>query len=659
MQVNASLSMDSLRRVTCWCGAAAALLGLLGVMSWLAGVRELAGIRMDWIPMAPSTGGCFLVMGVLLARQDRGGQSALVQGLEVTLVALIACFGLLNLLEYYVGVSLTFDEALVHSTEKLGGVSIYIMSPLTGAAFFLVGIAQIFILMARDSRGLQHLVGILGTMVSVLAFTCIISYLFDTPLLYGSGMIPVAATTAAAFQLLGVGLIFAAGPESFPLQELVGPSVRARLLRAFLPLLAVTIVVQAWLYINLNRFPSINVAVMTAVLALILILISSEVAVLSGRVISRNIERLEAQRQQAEEALQESRDRLLEEKAFTDDLFNSTSDTIFVFEPATGKAIRWNEIFSRVSRYTDEEIASLKVPDSYYSQDDLQRAGEAMKEIFTEGRGAIELTLLTKDGGAVPFEYRASLVCDKVGAPRWVIAIGRDITERKLAEAEILQQREELRGLAIRLAEAEEVERRQLAKELHDEVCQNLANIGIALDVLKLKSSQEPMDRWLSQLDDVSKLVEETGEITRSIMEGLRSTVLDHYGFEGGLRQFASKFTQKTGIAVDFLGHGVSGRLPASVELALFRISQEALANVAKHSKATQIQVLFEEQENLFRLTIADNGEGFNLDQTGRPLDGKRWGLMIMGERAMAIGGICRVESQPGHGTHVVVEVPC
>jgi PAS domain S-box-containing protein len=140
------------------------------------------------------------------------------------------------------------------------------------------------------------------------------------------------------------------------------------------------------------------------------------------------------ERKRAEEALEESSERLRREKEFTETLIDSSPDTIFVFDPATGKAVVWNEAFRQVSGYTDEEIAGLKAPDSYYSTEDLQRAEETIKRVFEDGRGTVELTLLTKQGQAVPFEYNVSVLPGEGSATPVFISIGRDLTEHKQAE---------------------------------------------------------------------------------------------------------------------------------------------------------------------------------------------------------------------------------
>lgn len=136
-----------------------------------------------------------------------------------------------------------------------------------------------------------------------------------------------------------------------------------------------------------------------------------------------------AERKTAEEALKA-------EKEFTDTALNAQTDTFFVFDAFSGKALRWNSAFSEISGYTDEEIASMKAPDSYYSGEDLRKAAAATQKVLEEGMATLEMSLISKDGRRIPTEYTASTITDAEGNPKYIIAIGRDITERKRAEKE-------------------------------------------------------------------------------------------------------------------------------------------------------------------------------------------------------------------------------
>jgi len=164
----------------------------------------------------------------------------------------------------------------------------------------------------------------------------------------------------------------------------------------------------------------------------------------------RNLKRHEEALQKTNEQLQEevsehklTEEALKAEKEFTEMTLNALTDTFFVFEPATRKALRWNKAFKEVSGYSDEEIRSLKAPDSYYSEEDLKKAAVSTQKILSEGKGIVELSLLTKDGRVIPTEYTASTLKDNEGNLRYIIAVGRDITERKRAEEELQKAKED------------------------------------------------------------------------------------------------------------------------------------------------------------------------------------------------------------------------
>jgi PAS domain S-box-containing protein len=148
-------------------------------------------------------------------------------------------------------------------------------------------------------------------------------------------------------------------------------------------------------------------------------------------------------------------DVLRSEKQFIDMALDAQLDTFFLFEPASGKALRWNRAFREISGYTDEEIARLSAPDSYYAPEGLERAKVFVERVMQQGAGTIELELICKDGRQVPTEYRVSVINDDQGNPKYVISIGRDITERKRAEEEKLaferqvQQAQKLESLGV------------------------------------------------------------------------------------------------------------------------------------------------------------------------------------------------------------------
>ncbi|MFW9819825.1 MAG: MASE3 domain-containing protein [Candidatus Thorarchaeota archaeon] len=129
--------------------------------------------------------------------------------------------------------------------------------------------------------------------------------------------------------------------------------------------------------------------------------------------------------------------KLKESEKFTTTALNAQMDTFFVFDPVTGKAIRWNKAFKEISGYSDMEILSMKAPDSYYSQEDLIKAERAIRNAIETGNTLVQMELITKYGKKIPFEYLGSTITNDQGDINYIVAVGRNITERKKAEEEI------------------------------------------------------------------------------------------------------------------------------------------------------------------------------------------------------------------------------
>jgi signal transduction histidine kinase len=206
-----------------------------------------------------------------------------------------------------------------------------------------------------------------------------------------------------------------------------------------------------------------------------------------------------------------------------------------------------------------------------------------------------------------------------------------------------------------RLVEVQETERRDLANELHDLVGQKLTALNISLNIVKIESAASISAQVNTRLDDSLKLVEETIESIRYVMMELRPAVLDDYGLTAVLRWYVERFIKRTGIATAVIEQGSPRRLPVAAEETLFRIAQEALTNVAKYARAGKVTVTLHTTTEVSRLTIADDGCGFDPSACRPPVKGNGWGLMIMRERAAAIGAELTVDSAPGRGTRVIV----
>ena len=234
----------------------------------------------------------------------------------------------------------------------------------------------------------------------------------------------------------------------------------------------------------------------------------------------------------------------------------------------------------------------------------------------------------------------------------------QDITERKQVEKTLREQQEKLRTLSVQLSEAEESERRRIARELHDQVGQNLTVVGINLNVLTSLLPAEGMNPVPARLlEDSATLVEQTTEYTRSLMSDLRPPDMDDYGLVASIRWYSERFSLRTGVGVVMEGEEIRPRPAAAVENNLFRIAQEVLTNIGKHARARTVRIGIGAAEGRLRLRIEDDGVGFDPSRVKQAGEHHGWGLMTMAERAEGIGGRFTLESREGRGTVVSVEV--
>jgi PAS domain S-box-containing protein len=347
-------------------------------------------------------------------------------------------------------------------------------------------------------------------------------------------------------------------------------------------------------------------------------------------------------RKQAEEALaQQSR--------FLQLLIDTIPTPVF-YKDEQERYLGCNKGFLEYHGLTKEEILG-KTVDCLPAKDLVEKYRQKDLELFRNpGVQVHENAMQLPDGSEREVVFNKATFLKADGAVGGLIGVITDITELKQAQ-------KELRALAARLAEMEEKGRHILARELHDEVGQGLTALGLNLTLIQTQMPQDAAAPLLNRLSDAVALVEKTGETIRNVMAELRPPVLDDYGLLSALRWYGGEFSRRTNIGVEVQGEETAPRLARSVELALFRIAQEALTNVAKHAEATEVVLSQEIDNGTVRLIIADNGVGFNQTRMGQPEGRYRWGLMNMSERAAAAGGRCRIESQLGHGTRVVVEV--
>ena len=258
---------------------------------------------------------------------------------------------------------------------------------------------------------------------------------------------------------------------------------------------------------------------------------------------------------------------------------------------------------------------------------------------------SFEIEIPDRTGGLRTHRPTYTPLHDSDGEVRGFVAMVYDITTQKAAE-------QSLRRYGQRLVDLEEEVRKQLAAELHDEMGPDLTALNF--DLALIRQSSDPGKSLDEPLSDAEQLVNDLSGKVRNIIARLHPPVLHDYGLEAALRWYAGQMMKRTGVTVSIVTRGTVPRLPKDHELALYSITKEALSNASKYSGGDTITVTFGCSGGCFRLSVVDKGRGFEQNAVSPGC----WGLTIMQERTRMMGGAFRLETAPGTGTAIYLEIP-
>lgn len=289
-------------------------------------------------------------------------------------------------------------------------------------------------------------------------------------------------------------------------------------------------------------------------------------------------------------------------------------------------------------------------PDDRARMEQAQRAaldGDAILDI--------EHRILLPDGTVKHVHELGELVRDAAGEPLRLTGTVADITHRKMLENALRERAQEMQLLSQRLSTVEETERRNIHRELHDQVGANLSALKLDLDLIETRIPDMAKPTVATTLAHAQRLALETVGRVRDVMAELRPAALDDFGLLDALRVDAEARQQRLHIPVSVQGNELKPRPPIAVETALFRIAQEALNNIAKHARARNVTITLGGDDAGITLTVEDDGVGFD-PSASDPKRG-RWGLRTMHERALGINAELAIESVPGKGTRIIVKL--
>jgi PAS domain S-box-containing protein len=300
----------------------------------------------------------------------------------------------------------------------------------------------------------------------------------------------------------------------------------------------------------------------------------------------------------------------------------------------------------------DDELSYQRVFEAIHPEDRARVRAAFRQAVSAREEYNAEYRVIWPDGAIHWLVSRGRCVLDEEGTASRMVGVTLDITERRQAE-------EVHKELLRRLVDAQEEERRRISRELHDQLGQRLTALMMGLKTLGADSHGRQ-----SALTALWKLQEMADELTREVHAlawGLRPPALDDLGLHTALYNYVEEWAERARITVDFQSAGIEGgrRLPLEVETAVYRIAQEALTNLFKHSGADRASIILELFGDHVIIMIEDNGRGFDAEAALRPSAKRhRLGLLGMRERSAMLGGTFTVESAPGAGTTLLVRIP-
>ncbi len=334
-------------------------------------------------------------------------------------------------------------------------------------------------------------------------------------------------------------------------------------------------------------------------------------------------------------------------------LFQEAGEGIFLHD-LKGNITMANQAMAELSGYSFAELMNMKISKlfsgpSFETLTKIQKSQLENRDVSTGQR--YQLQMIKKDGEKRTVEVSTRLLTGS-NRPPLSQSILRDVTREKRIQ-------QNLRAYTNRVIEAQEEERKRIARDLHDETAQAVASLGMEIDALIRAKRGQLSQEIVNYLEELHKRADDIFQGVRYMSQALRPPMLEELGLSEAIRWLAHDTADQYEINIRCYIQGTPRGLTPEMELTLFRIAQEALTNIGKHARATKSVVQLDFNIEKIRLTISDNGRGFELPEEPENLAlSDNMGLVGMQERAWLIDGTLLLSSAPGKGTTVTLEIP-
>jgi signal transduction histidine kinase len=324
------------------------------------------------------------------------------------------------------------------------------------------------------------------------------------------------------------------------------------------------------------------------------------------------------------------------------DLAHMHEQAVIALAPAYDFANLRNGAFRRANTFLTQALVPLEAAQSatLATNRHLQQVNETLRlhtSALAKSHRRLEREVARRHAGEV------------------IIRKGKEQYRTLYLESQIMQKK--LRQLTRQIITAQEQERKEISRELHDEVVQTLVGINVELAALG-KGASVGLHTLKEKIACTQRLVENSVNAVHRFARELRPAVLDDLGLIPALHAYSKSLAERKKFKIQMTAFGGVEALGSAKRTVLFRVAQEALTNIVRHARATEVRMSLSEISGTIRMEISDNGKSFHVGQALRDRNPKRLGLIGMKERVEMVGGSLAIESAPGHGTTVRAEIP-
>jgi len=343
-------------------------------------------------------------------------------------------------------------------------------------------------------------------------------------------------------------------------------------------------------------------------------------------------------------------------KDYFDNIIESINDTLIVVG-VDGKIRDVNKTSLELLEYTEEELIGKDIHHIVMREKEIFDNGAVhsiMDQPFLLNK---ETDYLTKHGKQIPMLVSMAVLSNKSGNIEGFVIIAKDITELRQTEEALRKSERELRFLSSRLLKAQEEERRRLSIELHDELGQSLMVLKLKMRVIR-ESMYDESGNLKAKCDEVINYVNEVTENVRRLSRDLSPSILEDLGISAAIRRLVEAFIQYSNIECLLEMKEIDHLFPQESQITIYRVVQECLTNIAKHSHATSVSIIIKKLVENVLFHIEDDGKGFHVKETLSNPDKRGLGLAAMQERIRMLGGSLSIQSKEGSGSSIIFSIP-